>query len=78
MDRADVDRWFAGFRAAEERRRELEAAEGLDTGRSIARSLSLIAAMRATIPAAELERQRAADDASVREVWARLRAAYLP
>ena len=75
MTRDELQRWFAGHAAAESRQHELAAEERADPAGSIARSLSLIAALRATIPAEVIERQREDDDARVRAIWNRLRLA---
>ena len=72
MTRDEVMAWLQGHRDAARVQRELEVAEA---GSSVALSLSLIAAMRATIPAAAIEAQRAPDDERVRAIWNRLRRA---
>lgn len=75
MTRDELQRWLAGHREAELRQQELEVAEAGDPQAAIARSLSLIAALRATIPAPVVEAQRAEDDERVRAIWNRLRQA---
>ena len=72
MTRDEVTAWLQGHRDAARVQRVLEVAEA---GSSVALSLSLIAAMRATIPATAIEAQRVGEDDRVRAIWNRLRAA---
>lgn len=73
MTRDELARWMAGHREAADEQRSLEVGEAADPRAAVARSLSLIAAIRATIPSAEIDAQRQADDEQVREIWNRLR-----
>jgi hypothetical protein len=74
MDARQVRRWIANFEAAAEADRQALLGRGIDRERSIALSLSMIAAARRRLggrvvrdPLRETEAER------VREVWGRLR-----
>lgn len=73
MTRDELTLWLKAHREVGRVQRDLEIREAADPASSVAISLSLIAAMRATIPQAAIESQRAADDERVRETWNRLR-----
>ena len=73
MDRAAVQRYFAGFEKAAAAQRRLEVDEARDLDAVVARSLSLCEAMLATLPPDELRIQASAGDEGVRETWATLR-----
>ncbi len=74
MTRAELTLWLKAHREVSRVQRDLEITEAASSvAVAIATSLSLIAAMRATIPLAAIEAQRAADDERVRETWNRLR-----
>jgi len=72
---ADARRWIDGFTAAERAAAAARRQTPVDRGRSIALALSLIDAARQAFGGRfPHDPRRAADDAAVREVWARLRA----
>jgi hypothetical protein len=71
---ADARRWLQGFEAAERADREAKRAQGPRPEWSIALALSLIDAARAAARERPLlDPRRAAQDETVRQVWARLR-----
>jgi hypothetical protein len=73
MTRDELQRWLAGHREAARVQHDLAAAG--DPAAAVALSLSLFEAMRAAIPATEIEAQRAEGEAHVRAIWMRLRQA---
>lgn len=75
MTRDELTLWLDGHREVARVQGDLRAVEAADLEGSVAISVSLIEAMRETIPAAQIESQRAGDDERVREIWNRLRRA---
>ena len=78
MDATPVRRWIANFEAAAEANRQAirkRGGAGVDRARSIALSLSMIAAARRALGGLAVpDSLRDAEDERVREVWQRLQA----
>ena len=75
MDAIQVRRWIAGFEAAAEADRQALRDRGINRARSIALSLSMMAAARRALDGRVVSDPfREAEDERVREVWRRLRA----
>ena len=74
MDATQVRRWIANLEAAAEADRQALRDRGIDRARSIALSLSMIAAARRALGGRVVDDPlREAEDDRVHEVWRRLR-----